>query len=423
MESGMLAGKPHNVVEDQESLADPSSIKCDGDSLPSEIVLEVLSYIRDTPEAQATFWSCCLVSRQWYACAVSFLYEQPYLYGRNFDPFAATICPSINLHVRKSPLAEYVRQLDMGRLVHQGSKSMTARILGRVKDRLQGFVAPQASFAINCLAALSKCSKLTVLDLSLILQAIPLDSLLRCLSRLPNLRILYFPRLSDDEANLLPEQWAWPPTLRELWITNGGIPDSFLRKISGLPRTLDTLTIQRCAKVSPSALHRLLDMLAIHLRVLRIAELPQLRRTSLDTVLHRCPYLEQLSIPINNITQGFFEHYSEVEYIEITTSLDGAGVWGITPVDIYMAIADELFTHLRGVCYPGALLKLSEEHDREFYTLDCVLLERQGREESFRDQTGQLHIDMTLRLMAENDLVGAYTWFPGYDARNELRAH
>ena len=35
----------------------------------------------------------------------------------------------------------------MSGLVHNGSKSLTARLLGRVKKRLEEFVAPQASFA------------------------------------------------------------------------------------------------------------------------------------------------------------------------------------------------------------------------------------------------------------------------------------
>jgi len=40
-----------------------------------------------------------------------------------------------------------VRVLDMSMLVHNGSRSLTARILGRLKGSLEYFVAPQASFA------------------------------------------------------------------------------------------------------------------------------------------------------------------------------------------------------------------------------------------------------------------------------------
>lgn len=115
--------------------------------LPPEIIIQILSYIPRRPATQSTFYSCCLLSRQWYAVAVHRLYHTPYITGKNFKHFVATICPSVNAHVRKSDLAELVRRLDMGNLVHDGSKSLTARLLGRVKPVLEEFVAPQASFA------------------------------------------------------------------------------------------------------------------------------------------------------------------------------------------------------------------------------------------------------------------------------------
>ena len=67
--------------------------------------------------------------------------------GKNYNAFVQAICPSVNAHVRRNGLAELVRRLDMSNLVHNGSKSLTARLLGRVKTGLEVFVAPQASFA------------------------------------------------------------------------------------------------------------------------------------------------------------------------------------------------------------------------------------------------------------------------------------
>ncbi len=115
--------------------------------LPPELIIHILSYIPRRRTSQSTLYSCCLVSRQWYAAAVPRLYHSPYITGKNFKQFVATICPSVNAHVRKSDLADLVKRLDMGNLVHDGSKSLTARILGRVKFHLEEFVAPQASFA------------------------------------------------------------------------------------------------------------------------------------------------------------------------------------------------------------------------------------------------------------------------------------
>ena len=79
--------------------------------------------------------------------SVAYLYDNPIITGRNYDSFVRAMCPSVNAHVRRNGLAELVRRLDMSGLVHNGSKSLTARLLGRVKKSLEEFVAPQASFA------------------------------------------------------------------------------------------------------------------------------------------------------------------------------------------------------------------------------------------------------------------------------------
>ena len=115
--------------------------------LPSEIVLHILSFIPIRPEYQSTLCACSLVSRDWYLAAIPLLYHSPIISSKNFKSFVNTICPSINVHVRKSELAGLVRRLDMGGLVHDGSKSLTARLLGRIKGGLEEFVAPQTSFA------------------------------------------------------------------------------------------------------------------------------------------------------------------------------------------------------------------------------------------------------------------------------------
>ena len=122
-------------------------------SLPSEVILHILSYIPRITISQPTLHACTLVSRAWYAAALPILYHTPFVNGTNFKYFVRTACPSINAHVRENGLANLVRSLDMGNLVHDGSKSLTARILGRVKGGLEEFVAPQASF--GCVTAIS----------------------------------------------------------------------------------------------------------------------------------------------------------------------------------------------------------------------------------------------------------------------------
>jgi hypothetical protein len=85
------------------SLEDPLSKYAN--YLPDELLLEVLSYIPKHPTSQSTLASLCLVSRQWYNIFIQRLYEDPYISGRGFELFVRTICPSLNLHVRKSVLA------------------------------------------------------------------------------------------------------------------------------------------------------------------------------------------------------------------------------------------------------------------------------------------------------------------------------
>ena len=124
--------------------------------LPAEIILQIVSYLtwptrlfHTRSDAQKALHAVCLVARSWYQAAVPALYHMPVIRAKNFDEFVATICPSINAHVIRSPPADFVRVLDLSKLVHSSSKSLNARLLGRVKERLETFVAPQATFGYS----------------------------------------------------------------------------------------------------------------------------------------------------------------------------------------------------------------------------------------------------------------------------------
>ena len=125
--------------------------------LPPEILEEIFAHVfASHHNVQQTLHSCTLVSRSWYSNSIRCLYDSPRITGKTFDSFVRAICPSVNAHVRVNGLADLVRKLDMSNLVHNGSKSLTARILGRVKGRLEEFIAPQASFAF---VPLAQCSR------------------------------------------------------------------------------------------------------------------------------------------------------------------------------------------------------------------------------------------------------------------------
>lgn len=277
--------------------------------LPDEIIIQILEYLAHTRESQRTLASVCRLSHQWYSAAVPFLYERPNLYGKNFEPFCRAICPSINLHVRKSPLSRLVRVLDMGGLVHQGSKSVTARLLGRTKEGLEEFRAPQASFAVNCLPALAKCANLGSLDLSLVSESPPLPDLFRTISHLEKLKTFRLPRSSGFGVHTNPHSILWPPNLETLALS-GGIDAHFLHGVVAFPQTVRHIVIEHCPLAKGFAVSHLLRTAVRPLRNLEsvtIKHLPRLSAHALDDILFLLPQIRKLSISVDYITPAIFD--------------------------------------------------------------------------------------------------------------------
>lgn len=354
--------------------------------LPDELVLLIVEHVASTPPSQAALAACCLLSRQWYAAAVPLLYARPWLYGGNFAPFARTLCPSINLAVRHTPLAALLRRLDLSRLVHQGSKSLTARLLGRTKVSLEEFVAPQASFAVNCLPALAKCRRLRLLDLSLISESPPPPDLFKALARLETLHTLRLPRSSGfggggrPSIGLVP----WPPHLCDLTLS-GGI-DAYFPDLT-LPPTLHALTIEHCPQTTVTTLLHLL-LIAVRplpeLASLTIRHMPRLSSCALDDLLIILPQIVRLSVSVDYISPAFFalnpvstpyppwppspapeeqppeevgRRHTCLRALELTNSGDpGFEEDKISPLDLYISIVDECtLPSLRRVCVVSSL--------------------------------------------------------------------
>ena len=328
--------------------------------LPPEILQSIFSHVKD----QFSLHASTLVSRTWYKSATPFLYAKPIIDGSNFDAFVRAICPSVNAHIRINGLAELVRRLDMSRLVHNGSKSLTARILGRVKGRLEEFVAPQASFAyvcliyaccdtwqeaqtplrapkaaaqrsfkatrqpswavfanlsrINCLAALSKCTNLRFLDLSFVSESIAILDLLHSTAGLPKLEILHLPRSSGHGTDNNTTRVAWPTKLRELRIS-GGLSDESVSYLTALPQSVSSLSIGNCPRLSMLTIRPLLEIIGPQLSYLEIvAPIPALGESfgRLDNVMNWAPNVRHLKISVEFITQEIFleRDYDESHY-------------------------------------------------------------------------------------------------------------
>lgn len=245
--------------------------------------------------------------RQWYDVGIATLYEAPHLTGHAYTLFIRTVCPSVIPRIRKSELAGLVKHIDLSTIVHQGSKSTTARLLGRTKASLEIFIAPQASFAINCWASLSKCSRLKILDLSLVSEAISFQSLNQSLRQLSELTHLYLPRCSTHFEHDAP-RILWPPRLAHLSLS-GSLQGKFLWELSHAPETypptLHSLSVLHCPGLDHTSLAPLLENLAATLTAVELRDLPHTRQGKLNRVLDWLPNLTRLAIALDYIDVDF----------------------------------------------------------------------------------------------------------------------
>ncbi|KAF2679492.1 hypothetical protein K458DRAFT_314296 [Lentithecium fluviatile CBS 122367] len=277
--------------------------------LPDELLLEILNYIPRDRESQSTIATFCAVSRQWYDVAIPTLYEAPYVTGHAYTLFVRTICPSVIPRIKKSELAGLVQQLDLSAIVHQGGKSTTARLLGRMKSSLELFVAPQASFAINCWASLSKCTRMKVLDLSLISEAISYQNLNQTLRQLPELERLYMPRCSSHyDSDILSKMVIWPARLHHLTLSgsvHGKFLNEMLRQPSTFPPTLHSMSMLHCPGLDYAGIKPLLENLAETLTTVELRDLPKIKQGRFNSILTWLPRLTKLTVAIDYIDQNF----------------------------------------------------------------------------------------------------------------------
>jgi hypothetical protein len=361
--------------------------------LPLEIISQIIAFIPRHQKYQSTIWACTLVSRSWYSASISALFERPWLSGGNFNQFVATVCPSKNAHIRQSTLAILVKRLDMGELVHNASKSLTARLLGRLKGNIEQFVAPQAPFAINSFAALSKCTKLRHLDLSLISASISNKLLFQTLKSLQDLETLYFPRSSSqDQGRTKEEAYDWPPHLQALHLA-GGIDDYFLHThLVNAPRSLSKLSIQHCSQIHASSLLATLQMLGPQLTHLTIRHpMAQLYTSSLDSIPSICSSLLALRISADYISNAMFPSVPanhSLRILDLECSPTAGAEVEISPSAIYDAVEECLLPDLRSVRASARLAWTATEILRQDVSDLLEILEENEMERPLGVETG-----------------------------------
>ena len=351
--------------------------------LPPEMLFQILSYIPPQAQSQSILYAACLVSRSWYAVAVPFLYRRPYITSKNFKKFVATVCPSINAHIRKSELADMVRVLDMGNLVHDGSKSLTARLLGRVKEGVEEVRAPQASFALNSLAALSKCHSLRHLDLSLISESLSLPSLFHSLRSLTNLTSFHFPRSSYDSSDVK-VALQWPPSLKELYLS-GDLHDDALVYFAALPSSVVKLEIDNCLHLSGDFIVKLLSLMGQSLQSLKVGwNMPKVRQGSMDYILPLVPNLTTLNVSIEFLSLAFFDYaaqYSPAPHPLSNLTLDNSDRNFVLPEALWFAISDGGLGRMRRLRFTGIVGWAGSAESKEILEELGELLEALEREE------------------------------------------
>ncbi|KAL8960079.1 MAG: hypothetical protein Q9193_003157 [Seirophora villosa] len=225
-----------------------------------------------------------MVSRSWYFAAIPALYHSPFLSGKNFNLFVRTICPSINAHIRKTKFSSMIKILNMSYLVHDSSRSLTARILTRLKDGLEVFIAPQTSFAVNCLAAISKCYHLRELNLIRATESLSLQSL--------SMRCKEVPAAPNSDA-------VWPPHLKSLQVS-GSFTNRTLDYFYTLPKTLTSFAIHDASTFDCEALIALLDVIGHRLESLHLGSGPAgYEYVTLSDWLRLLPNLQRLHIRLS----------------------------------------------------------------------------------------------------------------------------
>ncbi|KNG88802.1 F-box domain protein [Aspergillus nomiae NRRL 13137] len=276
--------------------------------LPTEVVVQIVSYVDGNElDRQRTLHACCLVSRQWYSAAIAYLYERPRVdSGVSFRRFTETISPPINARKNKLNLGSFVHRLNLSHLVHHSSNSLTARLLGRVKENLEVFVAPTLTFSISSLPALSKCTNLRNLDLALVHEAISFTNLKQAISRLHKLVTLRLPQstiLTDPESAKVP----WPPSLHRLQISGRFNP--LLIPTFSWPPALTSLALKNCSDLSVSNLSSLMSspQLGESLQRLTISGSNRgLTPESINAIPAFLPKLNFLSVPGDMVEDSFF---------------------------------------------------------------------------------------------------------------------
>jgi hypothetical protein len=267
---------------------------------------------------------------------------------------------------------------------------MYTGLLGRTKPSLETFIAPQASFAINCWASLSKCTHLRVLDLSLVSECISFPSLNQTMRQLPELREIYLPRCSSKFADpaTTSVSMRWPPALRHLSLS-GSVNACVLNDMLGtFPPNLSSLSVLHAPQLDGAGVRTLLCTLAHSLTTVEVRDLPGVKHGRFNGILDWLPNLTTLCVALDYVDARFGNvpqdwdpgRWEEAKPLSSLT-LVSSGQMGIDParsfsaVDLYALIDDRFLGRLRYLNIAQSTEWGCEQEGAELEALEMLLVE------------------------------------------------
>ncbi|WBW72676.1 F-box protein Pof5 [Schizosaccharomyces osmophilus] len=342
-------------------------------NLPTEIWLRIFeNLVCWNPYEAKNNGALLRICRNAFSGGLPVIYFFPKLNAKNYAKFFNTIS--------ETDFGKLVHHINLTNISYTSKASITSRLLRRCAENLESFSGPQTGLGFTALRALSNCTRLKKIDLSVLSERIDLQYLFAGIRNLQYLEYIDFPALSKFSPG---HNECWPPSLVHIGFA-GAITDGFVAQ-SSFPPSLKSVCITNCPQLTDTGLFTLLSKVGEIVTSVTIQyPMAELSRNALDCVFQLCPYASVVSVPANYITSNLFESLSEsetshkVEHLEISYS--GGLLTTISLVkadDIVSALADGKLPQLRRLQYSIRLGWKEESEDVQ----DLVdLIDDQGGE-------------------------------------------
>ncbi|EEB06349.1 F-box protein Pof5 [Schizosaccharomyces japonicus yFS275] len=310
-------------------------------NFPSEIWLRIFCFLDvNGTKQEKNYGQLLRICKAAYYAGLRVIYYYPKINARNYASFFYAIT--------HRPYGIFVHHLNLVNATYTAKASMTSRMLRLCSKNLISFYSPQSGIGFTAFRALSQCTKLEILDLSVLTLKADLFYLFEGVKDLKKLHSIIFPPISQVSMRSIN---CWPTSLKSVSLS-GGFTDEFLSE-SLFPSSIRRLGISHCPFVTDTGILMFLSRIGHQLSSLSISfPMPQLSRRGLDSVLLLCPNLKKLSISVNYITSDFISAIPEeghgLEILDLTFSGNLiSGIELLKPDNLSSALVDEKLQSLK----------------------------------------------------------------------------